>query len=176
MGAVGGGGPCGSMAYFLQQLINGLTLGAIYGLIAIGYTMVYGIIGMINFAHGEIYMIGAFVSLIAFLVLGAVGITYVPLALAPRAAVGDGLHRRLWLDDRARRLSAAARLVPAGAADLGDRHVDLPAELRAARRRARASSRCRRWSQGGFTLLQDGGFAVQVSYLQIIIVAADRWR
>ena len=51
-------------AYFLQQLINGLTLGAIYGLIAIGYTMVYGIIGMINFAHGEIYMIGAFHSLI----------------------------------------------------------------------------------------------------------------
>ena len=43
------------MAYFLQQLINGLTLGAIYGLIAIGYTMVYGIIGMINFAHGEVY-------------------------------------------------------------------------------------------------------------------------
>ena len=40
------------MEYFLQQLINGLTLGAIYGLIAIGYTMVYGIIGMINFAHG----------------------------------------------------------------------------------------------------------------------------
>ncbi|KAA0570148.1 branched-chain amino acid ABC transporter permease LivH, partial [Azospirillum sp. Sh1] len=42
------------MDYFIQQLINGLSLGAIYGLIAIGYTMVYGIIGMINFAHGEI--------------------------------------------------------------------------------------------------------------------------
>src|SRR6202789_884370 len=69
------------MDYFLQQLINGLTLGAVYGLIALGYTMVYGIIGMINFAHGEIYMIGAFVSLITFLVLGAVGISYVPLAL-----------------------------------------------------------------------------------------------
>src|ERR1700691_654628 len=51
----------GFMDYFLQQLINGLTLGAIYGLIAIGYTMVYGIIGMLNFAHGEIYMTGAFV-------------------------------------------------------------------------------------------------------------------
>src|SRR5262250_42562 len=69
------------MAYFLQQLINGLTLGSIYGLIAIGYTMVYGIIGMINFAHGEIYMIGAFISIIAFLVLGLTGVTYVPLAL-----------------------------------------------------------------------------------------------
>ena len=54
------------MLYFLQQLINGLTLGAMYGLIAIGYSMVYGIIGMINFAHGEIYMIGAFLSIISF--------------------------------------------------------------------------------------------------------------
>lgn len=69
------------MAYFLQQLINGLTLGSIYGLIAIGYTMVYGIIGMINFAHGDIFMIGAFISVITFLVLGALGITFVPLAL-----------------------------------------------------------------------------------------------
>ena len=61
------------MEYFLQQLINGVTLGAIYGLIAIGYTMVYGIIGMINFAHGEVYMIGAFIALISFLLLGPVG-------------------------------------------------------------------------------------------------------
>ena len=50
------------MAYFSQQLINAITLGAIYGLIAIGYTMVYGIIGMINFAHGEVFMIGAFIE------------------------------------------------------------------------------------------------------------------
>ena len=47
------------MEYFVQQLINGITLGSIYGLIAIGYTMVYGIIGMINFAHGDIFMVGA---------------------------------------------------------------------------------------------------------------------
>jgi branched-chain amino acid transport system permease protein len=59
------------MQYFIQQLINGLTLGSIYGLIAIGYTMVYGIIGMINFAHGDIFMIGAFVALIVFLILSA---------------------------------------------------------------------------------------------------------
>lgn len=59
------------MQYFIQQLINGLTLGSIYGLIAIGYTMVYGIIGMINFAHGDIFMIGAFVALIVFLALSA---------------------------------------------------------------------------------------------------------
>ncbi|MCU0831162.1 MAG: branched-chain amino acid ABC transporter permease LivH [Rhizobiaceae bacterium] len=57
------------MEYFFQQLINGLTLGSIYGLIAIGYTMVYGIIGMINFAHGDIFMLGAFVAMIVFLVL-----------------------------------------------------------------------------------------------------------
>ena len=48
----------GRMEYFLQQLINGITLGSIYGLIAIGYTMVYGIIGMINFAHGDVFMVG----------------------------------------------------------------------------------------------------------------------
>ena len=69
------------MDYFLQQLINGVTLGAIYGLVAIGYTMVYGIIGMINFAHGEIYMIGAFVAVISFLAVGVLGITWVPLAV-----------------------------------------------------------------------------------------------
>ncbi len=86
------------MAYFLQQLINGLTLGSIYGLIAIGYTMVYGIIGMINFAHGEIYMIGAFVALITFLVLGVVGVSYVPLALLVVLLVDDAVHRGLWLD------------------------------------------------------------------------------
>ncbi|MGL5119298.1 MAG: ABC transporter permease subunit, partial [Plesiomonas shigelloides] len=53
--------------YFVQQLLNGLTIGSTYALIAIGYTMVYGIIGMINFAHGEVYMIGSY---IAFLVIG----------------------------------------------------------------------------------------------------------
>ena len=66
------------MAYFLQQLINGVTLGSIYGLIAIGYTMVYGIIGMINFAHGEIYMIGAFIAVVTFLALSVVGVTFIP--------------------------------------------------------------------------------------------------
>ncbi|NMD06662.1 MAG: branched-chain amino acid ABC transporter permease LivH [Phyllobacteriaceae bacterium] len=59
--------------YFLQQLINGLTLGSIYGLIAIGYTMVYGIIGMINFAHGDVFMIGSMVAFIVILALGVTG-------------------------------------------------------------------------------------------------------
>ena len=53
-----------------QQLFNGLSLGAIYALIAIGYTMVYGIIGMINFAHGEIYMIGGYVGLVTLSAIG----------------------------------------------------------------------------------------------------------
>jgi branched-chain amino acid transport system permease protein len=61
------------LEYFLQQLINGLTLGSIYGLIAIGYTMVYGIIGMINFAHGDVFMVGSMVSFIVLLVLGVTG-------------------------------------------------------------------------------------------------------
>ncbi|CAG0993053.1 partial High-affinity branched-chain amino acid transport system permease protein LivH, partial [Anaerolineae bacterium] len=47
----------------LQQLINGIALGSTYALIALGYTMVYGIITLINFAHGEIFMVGAFVGL-----------------------------------------------------------------------------------------------------------------
>jgi branched-chain amino acid transport system permease protein len=61
------------LEYFLQQLINGLTLGSIYGLIAIGYTMVYGIIGMINFAHGDVFMVGSVVSFIVILALGVTG-------------------------------------------------------------------------------------------------------
>ena len=70
------------MNYFLQQLVNGVSLGAVYGLIALGYTMVYGIIGMINFAHGDIYMVGAFISLIFLTLLSVLGITSLPLALA----------------------------------------------------------------------------------------------
>lgn len=69
------------MEYFVQQVVNGLTLGSIYGLIAIGYTMVYGIIGMVNFAHGDIFMIGGFAALIVYLVLvGLFG--GIPIAVA----------------------------------------------------------------------------------------------
>src|SRR5690625_971858 len=64
-----------------QQLVNGLTLGAIYGLIAIGYTMVYGIIGMINFAHGDVYMVSAYISAIALAVATYFGIHSIPFAL-----------------------------------------------------------------------------------------------
>lgn len=57
------------MEYFVQQIINGLTLGSIYGLIAIGYTMVFGIIGMVNFAHGDVFMVSTFIALIFYLIL-----------------------------------------------------------------------------------------------------------
>ena len=69
------------MEYFVQQVVNGLTLGSIYGLIAIGYTMVYGIIGMVNFAHGDIFMLGGFAALIVYLLLIAF-FGGIPIALA----------------------------------------------------------------------------------------------
>ncbi|MDH4585728.1 branched-chain amino acid ABC transporter permease LivH [Pseudomonas sp. BN415] len=65
----------------LQQLINGLTLGSVYGLIAIGYTMVYGIIGMINFAHGEVYMISAYLAAITLAILAFFGVESFPLLI-----------------------------------------------------------------------------------------------
>ena len=69
------------MDNFVQQLINGLTLGSIYGLIAIGYTMVFGIIGMVNFAHGDVFMLSAFIALLVFLFITKVlGIVFLPLA------------------------------------------------------------------------------------------------
>ncbi len=58
---------------FVQQLINGLTVGAIYALLALGYSMVYGVLGLINFAHGEIYMIGAYSGILYFHLLTAIG-------------------------------------------------------------------------------------------------------
>jgi branched-chain amino acid transport system permease protein len=81
---------------FVQQLINGLTLGSIYGLIAIGYTMVFGIIGMVNFAHGDVFMLSAFISLIFFLILTTwLGITSVALALLVVLVIGMALTS-LW--------------------------------------------------------------------------------
>jgi len=70
------------MEVLIQQLINGITLGSIYGLIAIGYTMVFGILGMVNFAHGDVFMVSAFVALIAFLILTSwIGASLIVLAL-----------------------------------------------------------------------------------------------
>ncbi len=67
---------------FLQQLINGLTVGSVYALIALGYTMVYGVLGLINFAHGEIYMIGAYLGVIFFGIFTAMGLTAKSLPLS----------------------------------------------------------------------------------------------
>ena len=70
------------MEVFVQQLINGITLGSIYGLIAIGYTMVFGIIGMVNFAHGDVFMLSSFVARIALLILTSwLGVGSIALAL-----------------------------------------------------------------------------------------------
>ncbi|MBU1293683.1 MAG: branched-chain amino acid ABC transporter permease LivH [Gammaproteobacteria bacterium] len=69
------------MDIVLQQLVNGLTLGSVYGLIAIGYTMVYGIIGMINFAHGDVYMVSAYITAIALALLTFFGIESFPIIL-----------------------------------------------------------------------------------------------
>ncbi|MCW6509355.1 branched-chain amino acid ABC transporter permease [Lichenifustis flavocetrariae] len=84
------------MEVFLQQLINGLTLGSIYGLIAIGYTMVFGIIGMVNFAHGDVFMLSAFIALMLFVVLTQLlGMTSIPLAFVI-VLIGAMVLTALW--------------------------------------------------------------------------------
>jgi len=102
------------MDIFLQQIINGLTLGSVYAIVALGYTMVYGIIQLINFAHGELVMIGAMVALS---VIGALAGTGLPpvlivlsgiLAAAPACMlVGFAMERIAY-----RPLRAAPRLAP----------------------------------------------------------------
>ena len=76
------------MDIFIQQIINGLVLGSIYALVALGYTMVYGIMGLINFAHGEVVMIGAMVALFVIKALPGLPVfVTVPLALIVAASV-----------------------------------------------------------------------------------------
>lgn len=81
------------MATFLQQLINGLALGSVYALIALGYTMVYGIIGLINFAHGDIYMVGAFVGYFAAAYLHLPFVPTLLIAMAASAVLGVLIER-----------------------------------------------------------------------------------
>ena len=76
-----------SLYYLIQQLLNGLTVGSTYALIAIGYTMVYGIIGMINFAHGEVYMIGSYIAFIVIAALAMFGIESVPVMIVAAFAI-----------------------------------------------------------------------------------------
>src|SRR5882724_8067056 len=81
------------MSTFLQQLINGISLGAIYSLIALGYTMVYGVLKLINFAHGDVYMVGAFVGYYIANGIGARGAQALGMAadgLIARGLLGGG--------------------------------------------------------------------------------------
>ena len=69
------------MEFFVQQLVNGVTLGSVYALIALGYSMVYGILKLLNFAHGEVYMMGAFIGYFVLTGLGGPDAPVVPVAL-----------------------------------------------------------------------------------------------
>jgi branched-chain amino acid transport system permease protein len=155
--------------YFIQQLINGLTLGSIYGLIAIGYTMVYGIVGMINFAHGEIYMIGAFVGIICFAVLGLMGLTWAPLAIAIVLVVSVFFTAAYgWTVERVayRPLRNSFRLAPLisaiGMSIVLQNFVQI---VQGAKIKPLQPV-----VEGGISLSEGEGFALQISYLQIIIV------
>ena len=162
------------LEYFVQQLINGLTLGSIYGLIAIGYTMVYGIIGMINFAHGDIFMVGSFIALATFLILTSVfGFVFLPvvllivliIAMLFTSAWGWTVERFAY-----RPLRGSFRLAPLITAigmsivlqnfvqvTQGARVKPLPPQI-----------------QGGVTLMEgsteNGTILVQLSYMQMIII------
>src|SRR3979409_1494279 len=157
------------MAYFSQQLINAITLGAIYGLIAIGYTMVYGIIGMINFAHGEVFMIGAFISLIGFMICGALAIVWAAVAImrvlltamAFTAVYGWTIERVAY-----RPLRGSFKLAPLisaiGMSILLQNFVQVS-----------QGARVKPMAQmlpGGVSLLNTDGFVVQLSWMQIAIV------
>jgi len=157
------------MEYFLQQLINGVALGSIYGLIAIGYTMVYGIIGMINFAHGDIFMVGAFIALIAFLALVAIGVTAVPLALFFVLLIAMALTALYgWTVERFayRPLRGSLRLAPLisaiGMSIVLQNYVQLAQGARVKPLPPLVT--------GGYTILDLDGFGVRLSNIQIIIV------
>jgi len=157
------------MDYFVQQLINGVTLGSIYGLIAIGYTMVFGIIGMVNFAHGDLFMVSAFIALIAFLILTAwIGISSIALALFAVLIAAMAFTSLInWVIERVayRPLRGSFRLAPLISAigmsiflsnfvqvTQGPRNKSIPPMV-----------------QGEFVLLNRDNFPVTLSYKQLII-------
>jgi branched-chain amino acid transport system permease protein len=158
--------------YFTQQLINGLTLGSVYGLIAIGYTMVYGIIGMVNFAHGDVYMIGAFQAMIMLLICGALGISWVPAILLLMLIVSVVLTAAYgWTVERIayRPLRGSSRLAPLisaiGMSILLENYVQLVQGPR--------PKPVEPIIRGGFQLMgggADNSFVVQLGYMQIVIV------
>ena len=157
------------MEYFVQQLIIGITLGSIYGLIAIGYTMVYGIIGMINFAHGDVFMIGGFIALIAFLALLAMGISSIPLALFLVLLIAMALTALYgWTVERIayRPLRHSYRLAPLisaiGMSIILQNYVQI---VQGARVKPLPPL-----ITGGHTLMTSEAFNVQLSNIQIIVV------
>jgi branched-chain amino acid transport system permease protein len=160
------------MEYFLQQLINGLTLGSVFGLIAIGYTMVYGIIGMINFAHGDIFMVGSFLALIAIIVLGISGATpflllilalilVLAIAMTLTAIWGWSVERIAY-----RPLRGSFRLAPLitaiGMSIVIQNFVQVEQGARVKPLQPLVT--------GGHQLLEVEGFVVQISNIQIIII------
>jgi branched-chain amino acid transport system permease protein len=157
------------MAYFLQQLVNGIALGSIYGLIAIGYTMVYGIVGMINFAHGDIFMVGSFIALILLLLLLSVGVTMIPLALlivlllamALTAVWGWSIERIAY-----RPLRESFRLAPLitaiGISIILQNFIQVAQGARVKPLQPVVT--------GNYVLFQEGGFAASISNIQILII------
>ena len=141
----------------------------IYGLIAVGYTMVYGIIGMINFAHGDIFMVGAFLSLISLTGLSLLGISSVPLALALTLVFAAGIAALYgWTVERVayRPLRGSFRLAPLisaiGMSIVLQNFVQVSQGARVKPMVALIP--------GGIPLMQADGFAVQLSWMQIAIV------
>jgi branched-chain amino acid transport system permease protein len=157
------------MALALQQLINGLTLGAVYGLIAIGYTMVYGIIGMINFAHGDIYMVSAFIAVTVFTLLATFGISSIPLSLLLVLLVAVLFTSVYgWTVERTayRPLRGSTRLAPLISAIGMSIFLQNMVQLtQGARVKPIAPVLV-----GGIDLLTVDGFTVRLAYSQILIV------
>jgi branched-chain amino acid transport system permease protein len=157
------------MDYFAQQLINGVVLGSIYGLIAIGYTMVYGIVGMINFAHGDIFMIGGFIAMITFLILISMGLSAVPLILLVMLLVSMAVTAVYgWVVERLayRPLRQSFRLAPLLSA-IGMSFVLFNFSQVSQGAQAKPIPPL---ITGGYTLHDSGNFAVQLSNVQIVVV------
>ena len=157
------------MALAFQQLINGLTLGAVYGLIAIGYTMVYGIIGMINFAHGDIYMVSAFIAVTGFTLLASLGVSSVPLALLT-VLVLSVLFTSVygWAVERTayRPLRGSTRLAPLISAIGMSIFLQNMVQLTQGARVKPIPP----MFVGGIDLFTSDGFTVRLAYSQILIV------
>src|ERR1700750_370499 len=157
------------MAVFLQQLINGITLSSIYGLIAIGYTMVFGIIGMVNFAHGDVFMVSAFIALIAFLILTTwLGISSVVLALLIVLVVAMLVTALVnWTIERVayRPLRGSFRLAPLISAIGMSIFLSSCVQLT----QAPSNSATPPMVQGEFVLFTQNGYAVTLSLKQLII-------